>query len=55
MLLQAIRVGDFGITALPNEVYALTGLKIKAQSPLPGTMNVELANDELGYIPPPSR
>jgi len=52
MLLQAIRVGDFGLTAMPNEVYALTGLKIKAQSPLAGVMNIELANDELGYIPP---
>jgi putative membrane-bound dehydrogenase-like protein len=55
MLLQAIRVGDFGITAMPNEVYALTGLKIKAQSPLAATMNIELANDELGYIPPPEQ
>ncbi|QOV91360.1 PVC-type heme-binding CxxCH protein [Humisphaera borealis] len=55
MLLQAIRIGDFGLTAMPNEVYALTGLKIKAQSPLAGTMNVELANDELGYIPPPEQ
>ena len=34
MKLQAIRVGDFGIAAMPNEVFALTGLKIKAQSPL---------------------
>lgn len=55
MLLQAIRIGDFGLTAMPNEVYALTGLKIKAQSPLAGTMNIELANDELGYIPPPEQ
>src|SRR4051794_41301034 len=54
-VLQAIRIGDFGITALPNEVYALTGLKIKAASPLAGTMNIELANDELGYIPPPEQ
>ena len=32
--LQAIRIGELGITAIPNEVYAITGLKIKAQSPL---------------------
>src|SRR6202044_3908138 len=25
--LQAIRIGDMGITAIPNEVYAITGLK----------------------------
>ena len=53
MKLQAIRIGDFAIAALPNEVYALTGLKIKAHSPLAATMCIELANDELGYIPPP--
>ena len=33
--LQAIRIGELGIAAIPNEVFALTGLKIKAQSPLP--------------------
>ncbi|WP_337173305.1 LamG domain-containing protein [Paludisphaera sp.] len=53
--LQAIRVGDLGITAIPNEVYALTGLKIKARSPLPTTMNIELANGAEGYIPPPEQ
>ncbi|HUR55119.1 MAG TPA: LamG domain-containing protein, partial [Gemmataceae bacterium] len=50
--LQAVRVGELGITAIPNEVFALTGLKIKAQSPLPTTFNVELANGSEGYIPP---
>ena len=27
--LQALRIGDLGITTIPNEVYAITGLKIK--------------------------
>jgi len=53
--LQALRLGDLGITALPNEVYALTGLKLKAQSPLPTTFNIELANGSEGYIPPPEQ
>jgi Concanavalin A-like lectin/glucanases superfamily len=53
--LQAIRIGDLGITAIPNEVYALTGLKIKAQSPLQPTINIELANGEEGYLPPPEQ
>jgi hypothetical protein len=53
--LQAIRIGDFGITAMPNEVYALTGLKLKAHSPLRPTMNIELANGSEGYIPPPEQ
>ena len=53
--LQAVRIGDFGITAIPNEVYAITGLKLKAQSPLQPTMNIELANGSDGYIPPPEQ
>ena len=53
--LQAIRIGEFGIAAIPNEVYALSGLKIKARSPLPVTMNIELANGSEGYIPPPEQ
>ncbi|HEV8292997.1 MAG TPA: LamG-like jellyroll fold domain-containing protein, partial [Tepidisphaeraceae bacterium] len=53
--LQAIRIGDFGIAAIPNEIFALTGLKIKAQTPLKYTMVVELANGAEGYIPPPEQ
>ena len=50
--LQAIRIGDLGFAAIPNEVFALTGLKIKAQSPLAHTINLYLANGAFGYIPP---
>ena len=53
--LQAIRIGELGITAIPNEVYAITGLKLKAQSPFATTMNIELANGSEGYIPPPEQ
>ena len=53
--LQALRVGELGITAIPCEVYGITGLKIKAQSPLEPTFNVELANGSEGYIPPPEQ
>lgn len=52
---QALRIGDLGITALPNEVYAITGLKLKRQSPFPATFNIELANGAEGYIPPPEQ
>jgi hypothetical protein len=55
LVLQAIRIGDLGIAAIPNEVYALTGLKLKAQSPFPTTINVELANGAEGYIPTPEQ
>ena len=53
--LQAIRIGDLGITAIPNEVFAVSGLNIKSQSPFPTTMNIELANGSEGYIPPPEQ
>jgi hypothetical protein len=53
--LQAIRIGDLGIAAIPCEVYGSTGLAIKAASPLETTMNISLANGGEGYIPPPEQ
>ncbi len=53
--LQALRVGELGIGAIPNEVYAETGLEIKRRSPLRPTFVIELANGASGYIPPPEQ
>ena len=53
--IQAMRVGDLGITAIPVEAFGITGLKIKAQSPFPITFNLHLTNGEEGYIPPPEQ
>jgi len=53
--LQALRVGELGIAAIPCEVYAETGLEIKKQSPLKPTFTVELANGYNGYLPPPEQ
>lgn len=53
--LQAVRIGDLGITAIPNEVYGITGLKLKGRSPLEPTFNIELANGAEGYIPTPEQ
>jgi hypothetical protein len=55
LVLQAVRIGGLGIAAIPNEVYGITGLKLKAQSPLVPLMNLELANGAEGYIPPPEQ
>lgn len=55
LVLQAVRIGDLAITAMPNEVYGVTGLKLKAQSPFKTTFNMELANGAAGYIPPPEQ
>jgi putative membrane-bound dehydrogenase-like protein len=52
VVLQTIRIGKILMAALPNEVFALSGLKLKAQSPFRATMNLELANGAEGYIPP---
>lgn len=53
--IQAVRIGELGITALPAEVYGITGLEIKARSPLCPTINVGLANGSCGYVPPPEQ
>jgi hypothetical protein len=55
IVVQALRIGDIGIATTPNETYAITGLKIKAASPLTHNMVIELANGGDGYIPPPEQ
>lgn len=52
---QVIRIGEVGIASNPCEMYAETGLEIKEQSPLPVTLNIQLANDYNGYLPPPEQ
>jgi hypothetical protein len=53
--LQALKIGNVAIATIPNEVYAITGLKLKLQSPLQNTFTIELANGAEGYIPPPEQ
>ncbi|HSH93151.1 MAG TPA: LamG-like jellyroll fold domain-containing protein [Roseimicrobium sp.] len=55
VVVQALRIGDIGIATTPCETYAVTGLKIKAASPLPHNIVIELANGGDGYIPPPEQ
>ena len=50
-VVQAVRIGELGIATLPCEVFVETGLAIKAESPLPTTFTIELANDYRGYLP----
>jgi hypothetical protein len=50
-LVQAFRIGELGLTALPGEPFCQTGLDIKAQSPFKPTMLVGMANDYAGYLP----
>jgi hypothetical protein len=53
--LQAVRIGDFGIGAVPCETFGSTGLAIKQASPFALTMVISLANGCSGYLPPPDQ
>ena len=49
--LQAIRIGEVVISAIPCEVFAETGLAIKKDSAHRLTFSIELANGYGGYLP----
>lgn len=53
IMLQAFRIGDLGIAAIPFEVFTESGLAIKQQSPIQPTFTIELANGSYGYLPTP--
>jgi hypothetical protein len=49
--LQAFRIGNVGIAAIPFEVFVEMGLELKAKSPLKRTFTVSHANGSYGYLP----
>lgn len=49
--LQAMRIGDVAIAAVPAEYFTQLGLDIKNRSPFRHTLVAELANDWIGYLP----
>lgn len=51
--MQALRVGELGIAAIPCEVFTEIGLDIKKRSPLKPSFTIELANGYNGYLPTP--
>lgn len=53
--LQALRIGELGISAIPFETFAETGLELKDRSPFPDTFTIELANGSYGYLPTPEQ
>jgi neutral ceramidase len=53
LILQALRIGDLGIAAIPCEVFVEIGLEIKKQSPFASTFTTSLANGYNGYLPTP--
>ena len=55
VILQAVRIGELGITAIPFEVFSEIGLELKARSPLKPSFTIELANGGYGYLPTPEQ
>jgi len=53
--IQAIRIGELAIVTFPFEVFAETGLDLKARSPFADTFVIELANGADGYLPTPKQ
>ncbi len=53
--LQALRLGDLGISAIPFETFTETGLELKDRSPCGDTFTIELANGSYGYLPTPEQ
>jgi len=53
VILQAFRVGDVGIAAIPFEVFTEIGLEIKRECPLPKAFTISLAGGSYGYLPTP--
>jgi len=51
IVLQAFRVGDLAICAIPFEVFVEIGLELKEKSPFPQTFTVSHANGSYGYLP----
>lgn len=45
-------MGDLAILAIPNEVFAETGLELKRKSPFGTTFTISLAGGR-SYLPPP--
>jgi hypothetical protein len=55
VVLQAFRIGDLAVAAIPFETFTEIGLEIKAKSPFKDTFTIELANGGYGYLPTPEQ
>ncbi len=55
LIVQALRIGDLSIAAIPCEVFAEIGLHLKAETPFPDAFTIELANGYNGYLPTPEQ
>ncbi len=53
--LQAIRIGNLSIAAIPFEVFTEIGLEIKEKTPFNNAFTIEIANGYEGYLPTPAQ
>ncbi len=51
--IQALRIGDLAVTAIPCEIFVDVGLELKRRSPIRPTFTISLANGYNGYLPTP--
>jgi hypothetical protein len=51
LILQALRIGEVGVAAIPCEVFVEIGLDLKRESPFKPSFTVSLANGYNGYLP----
>jgi len=52
---QALRIGDLAVCAIPFEAFVEIGLDLKKRSPFPRTMVIGIANAPNGYLPTPEQ
>ncbi|MDR3405783.1 MAG: hypothetical protein P4L99_25080 [Chthoniobacter sp.] len=55
MPLTAFRIGDLAVAGWPNEVFAISGLAMKKDSPIKPLFTISLANGWYGYLPTPEQ
>ncbi|MCA9019618.1 MAG: hypothetical protein KDA74_05720, partial [Planctomycetaceae bacterium] len=53
--LQALKIGDLTVAAIPFETFCEIGLEIKEKSPFKDAFTIELANGYYGYLPTPAQ
>jgi len=53
--LQAVRIGELAVFAIPFETFVEIGLELKKRSPFARTMVIGIANGYNGYLPTPEQ
>lgn len=49
--IKALRLGSFGLAAMPGEIFVELGREVEEKSPFKSTRTIGLTNGSMGYIP----